>query len=77
TQNPIEYEGTYPLPEAQLDRFLLKLEMGYPSENEEVEMLTRSQKTSPIDELQPVISLDDLRSLQDHVKDVFVEEAIN
>ncbi|WP_144461269.1 AAA family ATPase [Siminovitchia fortis] len=76
TQNPIEYEGTYPLPEAQLDRFLLKLEMGYPSENEEVEMLTRSQKTSPIDELQPVISLDDLRSLQDHVKDVFVEEAI-
>ncbi|RWR10087.1 MoxR family ATPase [Siminovitchia fortis] len=76
TQNPIEYEGTYPLPEAQLDRFLLKLEMGYPSENEEVEMLTRSQKTSPIDELQPVISLDDLRSLQDHVKDVFVEEAM-
>lgn len=76
TQNPIEYEGTYPLPEAQLDRFLLKLEMGYPSENEEVEMLTRSQKISPIDELQPVISLDDLRSLQDHVKDVFVEEAM-
>ncbi|GIN90411.1 hypothetical protein J22TS1_14620 [Siminovitchia terrae] len=76
TQNPIEYEGTYPLPEAQLDRFLLKLEMGYPSEGEEVEMLTLSQKTSPIDELQPVISLEDLRNLQDHVKDVFVEEAM-
>lgn len=76
TQNPIEYEGTYPLPEAQLDRFLLKLEMGYPSEGEEVEMLTLSQKTSPIDELQPVISLDDLRNLQDYVKDVFVEEAM-
>nr|WP_281168084.1 MoxR family ATPase [Siminovitchia fordii] len=76
TQNPIEYEGTYPLPEAQLDRFLLKLEMGYPTVEEEVEMLTLSQKASPIDELQPMISLDDLRSLQDHVKDVFVEEAM-
>lgn len=76
TQNPIEYEGTYPLPEAQLDRFLLKLEMGYPTVEEEVEMLTRTQKASPIDELQPMISLDDLRSLQDHVKDVFVEEAM-
>ncbi|MBD8006845.1 AAA family ATPase [Bacillus norwichensis] len=76
TQNPIEYEGTYPLPEAQLDRFLLKLEMGYPSEGEEVDMLTLSQRTSPIDHLQPVISLNELRSLQEHAKDVFVEEAM-
>ncbi|VEF49195.1 ATPase [Bacillus freudenreichii] len=76
TQNPIEYEGTYPLPEAQLDRFLLKLEMGYPSAEEEVEMLTRSQKTPPIDDLQPVISLDDLKNLQRQVKDIFVEETV-
>lgn len=76
TQNPIEYEGTYPLPEAQLDRFLLKLEMGYPSAVEEVEMLTRSQKTPSIEELQPVISLDDLRTLQQSVKDVFIEETM-
>lgn len=75
TQNPIEYEGTYPLPEAQLDRFLLKLEMGYPSAEDEVEMLTRSQQ-SPIDELQPVISMDDLKNLQHHVKDIFVEETV-
>ncbi|RST71469.1 MoxR family ATPase [Siminovitchia acidinfaciens] len=76
TQNPIEYEGTYPLPEAQLDRFLLKLEMGYPSPEEEVEMLTRSQKTPPIEDLQPVISLDDLKNLQRQVKDIFVEETV-
>ena len=76
TQNPIEYEGTYPLPEAQLDRFLLKLEMGYPSSEDEVEMLTRSQKISPMKTLQPVISLEDLRGLQQHVKDIYIEEAI-
>src|SRR5690625_3198124 len=47
TQNPIEYEGTYPLPEAQLDRFFLKLKMGYPSKEEEMEMLTRTSKEHP------------------------------
>ncbi|WP_249313334.1 AAA family ATPase [Lederbergia citrea] len=76
TQNPIEYEGTYPLPEAQLDRFLLKMKMGYPLPNEEIEVLTRSQKVSPIDELEPVISLAELRDLQQQVKEVYVEETI-
>lgn len=76
TQNPIEYEGTYPLPEAQLDRFLLKMKMGYPSEKEEVEVLTRSQKVPPIEELQPVITLEELRELQQHVKETFVEETL-
>ncbi|MFD1707389.1 AAA family ATPase [Siminovitchia sediminis] len=74
TQNPVEYEGTYPLPEAQLDRFLLKLEMGYPSASEELELLTRSLKGSRIDQLEPVISLEDLRNLQRQAKDVYIEE---
>lgn len=76
TQNPIEYEGTYPLPEAQLDRFLIKIKMGYPSASEEMEVLTRAQKTPPIDDLQPVISLEELIELQNNVKDVYVEDVI-
>lgn len=48
TQNPVEYEGTYPLPEAQLDRFLLKLKMGYPTQEEEFEILNRMEKTPPL-----------------------------
>ncbi|MBS4202457.1 MoxR family ATPase [Bacillus sp. FJAT-49732] len=76
TQNPIEYEGTYPLPEAQLDRFLLKMKMGYPEAIEEVEVLTRSQKVHPIEELKPVISLNELRELQLQVKEIFVEDIL-
>ncbi|MCR2823717.1 AAA family ATPase [Lederbergia panacisoli] len=76
TQNPIEYEGTYPLPEAQLDRFLLKMKMGYPTAKEEVEVLTRSQKVPPIEELKPVISLEELRDLQQQVKETYVEETL-
>ncbi|HEY4552637.1 MAG TPA: MoxR family ATPase [Bacillaceae bacterium] len=76
TQNPIEYEGTYPLPEAQLDRFLLKMKMGYPDPKDEVEVLTRAQRFTPIDELHPVITLEELRELQQQVKEIFVEETI-
>ncbi len=76
TQNPIEYEGTYPLPEAQLDRFLIKMKMGYPSINDEIEVLTSSQRISPIEELQPVITLDELRDMHQQVKEIFVEENI-
>jgi MoxR-like ATPase len=76
TQNPIEYEGTYPLPEAQLDRFMLKLKMGYPSLSEEVEMLNRVEKVQPIEEIQPVIALDELLHLQKQVTDVYVDESI-
>ena len=54
TQNPIDQEGTFPLPEAQLDRFLVRLSLGYPSFDEEAQMLTRLRKGHPIDELQPV-----------------------
>lgn len=76
TQNPIEYEGTYPLPEAQLDRFLLKMKMGYPGTNEEIEVLNRAQKVPPIDDLEPVINLEELRKLQKEMKEVFVDDSI-
>ena len=76
TQNPIEYEGTYPLPEAQLDRFLLKIKMGYPSAKDEVEVLRRAVNNEPIAHLSPVISLEQLLSLQAKVKEVFVEDSI-
>lgn len=76
TQNPIEYEGTYPLPEAQLDRFLLKMKMGYPEISEEIEVLKRAQKVPPIIELEPVIDLAELRDIQKEVKDVVIDETI-
>ncbi|PLT27520.1 AAA family ATPase [Peribacillus deserti] len=76
TQNPIEYEGTYPLPEAQLDRFLLKMKMGYPDASEEMEVLERAQHTPPIVELDSVISLEELRLLQQEVKEVHVDDTI-
>jgi len=76
TQNPIEYEGTFPLPEAQLDRFLLKLNMGYPQFNEEVEILNRIQHRHPIEELQPVITARELIELQQQVKAVHVEKSL-
>lgn len=76
TQNPIEYEGTYPLPEAQLDRFLLKLRMGYPSHTEEIEVLKRAEKSAPLEVLSSVISLEDLIRLQNEVKDILVDDTI-
>ncbi|WP_210367648.1 MoxR family ATPase [Bacillus sp. REN3] len=76
TQNPIDYEGTYPLPEAQLDRFLLKMKMGYPELHEEMEVLSRAQKTFPIQELKPVVTLEELRVLQQAVKEVIVDDTI-
>lgn len=76
TQNPIEYEGTYPLPEAQLDRFLLKLRMGYPTHAEEIEVLKRAEKSAPIEDLRAVISLEELILLQKEVKDILVDDTI-
>jgi MoxR-like ATPase len=76
TQNPIEYEGTYPLPEAQLDRFLLKMKMGYPDIEEEMEVLNRAERTPPIEDLEPVITLEGLRGLQLDIKNVFVDDTI-
>jgi MoxR-like ATPase len=76
TQNPIEYEGTYPLPEAQLDRFILKLRMGYPTVEEEMDMLARMESGQPIHELESVISPEELIELQSEVKRVTVEASI-
>lgn len=76
TQNPIEYEGTYPLPEAQLDRFLLKMRMGYPDRQEELEVLSRAQNVPPIQELEAVIELSELQHLQKKINDVFVDHSI-
>src|SRR5947209_4543300 len=72
TQNPIEYEGTFPLPEAQLDRFLLNISMGYPSPADEVVILDRQQRTHPIDSLDQVLSDEDLRALQRQVREIQV-----
>lgn len=76
TQNPIEYEGTYPLPEAQLDRFLLKMKIGYPTMQEEMEVLNLARKSQPIEKLEPVISMEDIRLLQEEVLEVHVEDTI-
>ncbi|MEO4055479.1 MoxR family ATPase [Solibacillus sp. CAU 1738] len=76
TQNPIEYEGTYPLPEAQLDRFLLKIRMGYPSAEDELEVLRRAQHNKPIEQIQAVLTLDELLALQQQVQEVFVEDNV-
>ena len=72
TQNPIEYEGTFPLPEAQLDRFLLKMTIGYPSAESENEILQRLQLSHPVDEVQQVISSEELLAAQHQVRRIFV-----
>src|SRR6188768_1119610 len=76
TQNPIDQEGTFPLPEAQLDRFLIRLSLGYPSFEEESKMLTRPQKGHPIDDLKPVVSADDVIACQEAVRDIHVDEKV-
>src|SRR3954471_11063178 len=76
TQNPIDQEGTFPLPEAQLDRFLIRLSLGYPTLEEEGKMLTRLQKGHPIDDLKPVVSADDVIACQDAIREVHVDEKV-
>ncbi|WP_289889741.1 AAA family ATPase [Virgibacillus pantothenticus] len=76
TQNPIEYEGTYPLPEAQLDRFILKLNMGYPTFAEEMEMLTRTSHDHPIETIESVLTKEALEQIQDEVKQVYMDKNV-
>ena len=76
TQNPIEYEGTFPLPEAQLDRFLLRLNLGYPSRFDEIAILRRQRQAHPLDSLQTVTQIDDLLRLQGAIKEVYVDDLI-
>jgi MoxR-like ATPase len=77
TQNPIEYEGTYPLPEAQLDRFTLRIEIGYPPLPEEARMLTEQTSDPPLESLRPVATAADVRALSAAATDIFVEESVN
>ena len=76
TQNPVELEGTFPLPEAQLDRFLLKLRLGYPGENDERLILRRFKESSPLQEIEPVASADDILRAQGAVRKVYVSPPI-
>ncbi|MES0344470.1 MAG: MoxR family ATPase [Anaerolineales bacterium] len=76
TQNPIEYEGTFPLPEAQMDRFLLRISLGYPATNNEVRMLTNQQFHHPIDDLKQVVEIAELLRAQEAVKRVKVTAEI-
>lgn len=76
TQNPIEYQGTFPLPEAQLDRFLLKISLGYPSPADEVTMVEKQQHLHPIEELSPVSNATEILSVQEAVKSVLVDNLI-
>jgi MoxR-like ATPase len=76
TQNPIEYEGTFPLPEAQLDRFLLRITLGYPSKADEITIIDRQQFAHPIDEACQVMDAKGLALMQDSVKSVYVDPAI-
>ena len=76
TQNPIEYEGTFPLPEAQLDRFLLRITIGYPSFADEVSIIDSQRQTHPIETLQPVMGADEVIQLQNDVKNIYVDDVI-
>jgi MoxR-like ATPase len=77
TQNPIEYEGTYPLPEAQLDRFALRVALGYPTLQEESRMLSEQTSAPPLDDLEPVAGAAEALGLVEAAKGVFVEESLN
>src|SRR4051794_32088779 len=77
TQNPIEYEGTYPLPEAQLDRFTMRLSLGYPPLADEARMLAEQTSEPPLDTLEPVCGKDEILAVIEEAKAVFVEESVN
>lgn len=76
TQNPIELEGTFPLPEAQIDRFLLRLSLGYPSESDEEAMVERFEAADPLSALKPVASAEEVLRIQDMVRQVYISAAL-
>lgn len=76
TQNPMEYEGTFPLPEAQLDRFMMKVNIGYPDETSELNMLKRFKEINPLTELKPVASTEDIIRIKNEVKGVMVNSGV-
>ena len=76
TQNPIEYEGTYSLPEAQLDRFLMRIRLGYPETSDEIEILNRQQFRHPVEDLEPVITTERILEAQEQIRSIFVSPAV-
>jgi len=76
TQNPIEYEGTFPLPEAQLDRFMLRLKLGYPSRDDEMTVLDRQQYSHPVEALEQVVTADDLLTAQAELRQIQVSAEV-
>jgi MoxR-like ATPase len=76
TQNPIEYEGTFPLPEAQLDRFLLRLSLGYPAEQDEIQILRNLRHEHPIESIGQVVDGSQLLALRERVADIYLEESL-
>jgi MoxR-like ATPase len=76
TQNPIEYEGTFPLPEAQLDRFLMRVSLGYPNRSEEIEVLSRQEQVHPLSTLKQVVPSNELTAAQQAIKSVHVDRLI-
>ncbi len=76
TQNPIEYEGTFPLPEAQLDRFLMRISLGYPDFEEELSVIGQQEQTHPIESLEPVTNPSEIVRLQEAAKEVYVDRAV-
>jgi MoxR-like ATPase len=76
TQNPIEYEGTFPLPEAQLDRFMVRIQLGYPSPNEELTVLSAQQYEHPINNMYQVVSVQELLAAQKAVREVYVSDEV-
>ena len=76
TQNPIEYYGTYPLPEAQLDRFAVRLSLGYPDEESELQVLKDRRRSDPLETLQPILNCDEIRRIQEEVRTVEIEDSL-
>jgi MoxR-like ATPase len=76
TQNPIEYEGTFPLPEAQLDRFLIRIRLGYPDQHDEVAILDSQQYTHPLTQIEQVVDVEALKTAQEKLKDVYVDPLV-
>ena len=76
TQNPIEYEGTFPLPEAQLDRFLMRIRLGYPNQDDEIAILDSQQYVHPLTKIEQVVETDALRAAQEKLKDVYVDPLV-
>ena len=76
TQNPIEYEGTFPLPEAQLDRFLMRISLGYPSFAEEMSIIEQQEQVHPINELRSVATPEDIIDLQEACKNIYVDNTV-